>query len=89
MIDIYKFNPMDWHNTRYISSIPAHFVFVKLQEYNPLALLSWVEQNTSGRYTIGFVQIKRNTKESNTIIEEKVIAFEDPQDLTIFTLFYK
>lgn len=81
-------NPMDWHNTRYVNSMPAHFVQVKIKDNNKVALLNWITKNTSGRYSM--VANTQESKDSNYFVqEEKFIGFEDPADATMYSLFYK
>ena len=83
--------PQDWYNTRYIDYIPKHFTKFKLSStVKRLNLLSWIEFNTTGRFSIGKKITKIPGEVSSLYLkEEEYIAFENPADATMFNLFYK
>jgi len=82
-------NPMDWHNTKMLSFIPEHFVRVKFRHHHDRAqVLSWIEQNTTGRFAIEAII---DTEKVNTWIvnEEYQIGFESPAEATMYTMFFR
>ena len=83
--------PQDWHNTRLLEYIPKHFTKFKLgSTVSRLKLLTWIEFNTSGRYAIaGEVTRKEGAVGSAMVLKEEFIAFEEPADATMYSLFYK
>jgi len=83
--------PQDWHNIRRLECIPKHFTKFKLSTtVNRLKLLKWIEFNTAGRYAVtGEVTRKNGAVGSAMVLKEEFIAFEEPADATMFSLFYK
>lgn len=62
-MNIQKFNPADWHNTRELDWIPDHFTVVPI-DMSAIMLWTqdaitnnhvraWILENTSGRYAFG------------------------------------
>jgi len=91
-MNITNINPLDWHNLRYVDYIPDHFTKLKLStNYDRLQLLSWLAQNTTGRFAINSDISDRGDRPTfgglSTI--ELSIAFEKTSDATVYGLFYK
>jgi hypothetical protein len=84
--------PQDWHNVRQLTFIPNHFIKFKLPDnIDRLGLLSWIEENTTGRYAVEVAPIEDIATISWSLSNDKeqYIAFEESSDVTKFSLFYK
>jgi len=89
MINTNDVNPMDWHNTKFLSYIPEHFVRVKFRHNEDRAkVLDWVERNTVGRFAIE-LKVDHEATSLWTIKEEYHIGFEDPSEATMYTMFFR
>ena len=80
-------NPLDWHNTRYINTIPANFTTITLPLSGKVAnILNWIEVNTVGRYAI---DIDFNSKSDNNLFVNNgiTVGFEESSDATMFSCF--
>ena len=85
-----KINPMDWHNTKLLGFIPEHFVRVKFRHNDKRGeVLTWVKQNTTGRFAIEAVVNTDSGVHSWLTNEEFQIGFENPADATMYTMFYR
>ena len=81
-------NPMDWHDTKLLDFIPAHFVKVKFRHNGERGkVLSWIEANTTGRFAIEAVIEQENR--SWIANEDFQIGFENPADATMYTMFFR
>ena len=90
MIDINTVNPMDWHNTKALDFIPDHFVRVKFRHNNSRAeVLTWLEQNTVGRYAIEVVADHEPKGGFGILREDYQIGFENPAEATMYTMFFR
>ena len=91
MIDTQNINPMDWHGTRFLASIPKHFIRIKFhhnQVQNRLEVLSWLEEHTAGR--IGIEKVcNPDAAHSWLVHEDYQIGFENPAEATMYTMFFK
>lgn len=82
-------NPMDWFETRFLTRIPDHFVRCKVTEsIERVELLEWLAKYTHGRFAIA---TDMDDKEANPFIisQANVLAFEDPQEATLYTLTFR
>jgi len=80
---------MDWHNTKFLSYIPNHFVRVKFEHSEDrLKVLQWLQNNTSGRFAIEPV-VTTHRRQQWLVNEQYQIGFEVPADATMYTMFYK
>ena len=85
-----KINPMDWHNTKLLEFIPAHFVRVKFRHDDKRSeVLAWAEQSTTGRFAIEAIVNEENDTNRWLVNEEYQIGFENPADATMYTMFFR
>jgi len=91
MIDNKDINPMDWYNTKFLSYIPKHFVRVKFRHHaERTKVLSWIEQNTVGRFGIEAIIDANSPQHSWAVLSEEFqIGFEDPAEATMYTMFFR
>jgi succinate dehydrogenase flavin-adding protein (antitoxin of CptAB toxin-antitoxin module) len=72
----------DWYGTRELDFIPKHFTVLPYPIRKGSDILSWILNNTSGRYAFGTKLVTENNK----LVSKEVLAFEDPAEATFFAL---
>lgn len=87
MID--NINPLDWHNTKFLTVIPEHFVRVKFRHNEErLAVLEWLQNNTRGRFAIG--PVTDSGEQQLWLVSENLqIGFENPAEATMYSMFFQ
>jgi len=88
-MNVKDINPMDWHNTKQLNFIPAHFTqFTFNHNEERLRVLAWAEQNIAGRFAIE--AIVDSNKTMHWLVDFKYrIGFENPADATMYAMFFK
>ena len=82
-----KTNPLDWHQDRFLTTMPDHFIRVPLKETtDQIELFEWIIHNIAGRVAI--THKTESEKVANVFQKQMMIGFENPADATLFTLFY-
>ena len=76
-------NPLNVLELRKLEYIPEHFTRMSITGADVDAVNSWVYGNLNGRYAIA-----RSLKldENNKMIETQDLGFEDPAEITMFSL---
>lgn len=81
---MHKLRPLDVFGLRRVEVLPEHFKYAiyKYKEHNlePSEvndIVKWCEENTFGRYYVDYN------------LEAVKIGFEEPKELTLFSLSYK
>lgn len=77
-------NPLNVLELRRLEWIPEHFTKMSISNDTDIdAINDWVYNNLNGRYAIA-----RSLKidESNRMIETQDLGFEDPAEITMFSL---
>lgn len=76
-------NPLNVLKLRRIDWVPEHFTKMSISGLDLDSINYWVYNNLNGRYAIA-----RSLKldENNKMIETQDLAFEDPAELTMFSL---
>ena len=76
-------NPLNVLGLRKLEWIPEHFTTMAVRSSDLDNINSWVYSNLNGRYAIA-----RSLKvsEDNKMVETHNLAFEDPAELTMFSL---
>lgn len=84
-LKIKKPNALDFFNLRQPNSAPPHFEYILIpMQYNLEKTISrWISENLKGRF---FVGKGLNINQSNKPVESLKIGFEDPKELSYFTL---
>jgi len=96
-----RYSPLDLAECREVNVVPDYFIKIEFNnitsdwisshlndKYDFANLLQWITNNTKGRF--GFTTSASDTSEYNNItILSKYICFENPEDATLFSLFYK
>lgn len=81
-----KINPLNFYGIRKLQVPPPHFecLSIEMNRYNlEQTIVKWIEQNLKGRFYVGAVyELDKNNKQSKVI----KIGFEDPKELSLFTL---
>lgn len=77
-------NPLSVLNLRKLSFVPKHFSKVSVNiRVDQKMLDHWINYNLSGRYAI----VKSlSLDEKQALVETLEIGFEDPKEITMFTL---
>jgi len=85
MTKIKKPNHLDFCGARTTFSPPQHFTYINIPvRYNILESLDkWISQHLKGRYYIGRII---SINQENNIVEQCKIGFEEPKELSYFTL---
>ena len=78
-----KINPKNFYQ-RELDILPPHFVntVVKASDNDVHKMRTWIYEHCSGRYSITKDVVLRDSKSRSVT----VIGFEEPGDLTFFTL---
>jgi len=82
MLKQLNIKPQDWYGTRELKWIPKHFTLISYPVKRTTNSLSWIVENTSGRYAFG----TKLFKENNKVVSREILAFEDPAEATLFAL---
>ena len=84
-LKIKKPNPLDFFSVRQPISAPPHFeyIFIPVQYNLEKTISRWITENLKGRFFIGK---GLNISQNNVITESLKIGFEDPKELSYFTL---
>jgi len=81
-----KINPLNFYGIRQLKVPPPHFEYVtiEMRRYNlEQTIVKWIEKNTKGRFYVGTIhELDKNNKQAKVI----KIGFEDPKELSLFTL---
>ena len=77
-------NPLNIFNVRTPCSPPQHFEYIQIsQRYNlEQTIFKWIDDNLKGRFYIG----KAISLKDDQIVESLQIGFEQPKELSYFTL---
>jgi hypothetical protein len=78
-------NRLEVFNCRIAGSAPVHFEYIKIPlKYNLEESISkWIKEHLKGRYYVGK---SLNINKENTIENVLKIGFEEPKELSYFTL---
>lgn len=78
-------NPLNFFEIRQLKVPPGHFELIMLpMRYNiEEALVRWIEENLKGRFYVGK---SLNIDSNNQVATCLKIGFEDPKELSYFTL---
>tara|TARA_X000000950_G_C13608820_1_gene534474 strand:+ start:176 stop:466 length:291 start_codon:yes stop_codon:yes gene_type:complete len=85
-IKIKKPNRLDFYGVRDPKVAPAHFEYINVPLHYNLekSIDKWILENLKGRYFVGkTIDIQETTRD---MIEILRIGFEDPKELSYFTL---
>jgi hypothetical protein len=76
-------NPLNVLGLRKLNWIPKHFTIISVKSTEVDNMSSWIYNNLNGRYAIA-----RSLKidDNNKMIETQNLGFEDPAELTMFSL---
>ncbi len=76
-------NPLNALGLRKLNYIPQHFTKMSIKNIEIDNINSWIYSNLNGRYAIA-----RSLKidENNRMVETQDLGFEDPAELTMFSL---
>lgn len=80
-----ELNPLDVLNSRFLNFIPEHFEKIVISKKIDIKILEdWIGFNLNSRYGIkqGYILDRENRQ----IVSSITIGFEDPKELTIFSL---
>jgi hypothetical protein len=81
-----KVNPLNFYGIRQLKVPPPHFEYItiEMRRYNlEQTIVRWIEKNLKGRFYVGQIyELDKNNKEIKVI----KIGFEDPKELSLFTL---
>ena len=79
-----KPNPLSFFQLRTPASPPRHFQYIFIsQRYNlEKTIIKWIDDNLKGRFYVG----KTVTLKQDDIIEALQVGFEQPKELSYFTL---
>lgn len=81
-----KINPLNFYGIRQLKVPPPHFEYItiEMRKYNlEQTIVKWIEKNLKGRFYVGAMyELDKNNKQVKVI----KIGFEDPKELSIFTL---
>ncbi len=89
MIDFDEINPLDWHNTRFLTTIPKHFSTITVETQYKF-MLQWLTENTRGR-----IGITKEIKEGHDYLfytsypenrNKYLVGFEDDEEALFFRL---
>lgn len=77
-------NPLSVLNVRKLNFIPEHFTSKSIGYIHDIKFLNhWINTNLNSRYAI----VKNHVIDSNNkIIENFIVGFEDPKEITVFNL---
>lgn len=75
-------NPLDEINQRCLTTLPPHFVSINIDGWNLEEVKLWITQKLTGRYAIA----NKPVAHENKLVQATVIAFENPKELTYFSL---
>lgn len=79
-----KINALSVLNLRKLNFIPEHFETISTFKKIDIKFLEhWIEFNLNSRYAIKYAYLLDNEKK---IIYSTIIGFEDPKELTMFSL---
>jgi hypothetical protein len=78
---------MDWHNVRYLDTIPVHFTTVPLKG-EIQDTLKWAEETTIGRFGIAEKPDATASGGLSFMRQEMLIGFEDPAEATMYVMFF-
>ncbi len=83
-IETKKPNPLNFFGVRTSNSPPQHFQYIFLvQKYNlEKTITKWIDDHLKGRFYVG----KTITLKEDNIIEALQVGFEQPKELSYFTL---
>jgi len=78
-------NKLEVFNCRVTSSAPLHFEYIKIPlKYNLEESISrWIKDHLKGRYYVGRAL---NVDEKNSVQTVLKVGFEEPKELSYFTL---
>ena len=81
-------NSLNFFNLRKLKVPPSHFEFIVLpMTYNlEDALSKWIRDHLKGRYYLGKTLSIRNQENNNSITTCIKVGFENPKELSYFTL---
>jgi hypothetical protein len=84
-INLKKPNPLDFYNVRQPKTAPLHFSYINIPvQYNlEQTIRKWIQLHLKGRF---FVGKGCNIDKYSKIIECLQIGFEEPKELSYFTL---
>lgn len=84
-LKIKKANPLDFYQLRQPKSCPLHFQYISIPlQYNlEKTIIKWITENLRGRFYVGKT-LKLDS--NNNILESFRIGFEEPKELSYFTL---
>jgi hypothetical protein len=92
---MHDINPLDWHNTKYLSYIPPHFVKIVVDsgKVEVPELLLWIEKNVGGRFGIESELTTNDSQQTSYSFvyarnKNIKIGFEDPAEATMFSLIF-
>lgn len=82
---------LEWHCQKILPYIPDHFTSVPLEEINNdrMHLFRWLLEHTEGR--IGIERVHDLEAKSSFVVtnDQTRIGFEDPEEATMYSLFFK
>lgn len=81
-------NPLNFFGIRRFKVPAQHLEYINMpMTYNiEDAISRWIEENLKGRYFIGKALAVDDSRENNKIASVIRIGFEDPKELSYFTL---
>lgn len=85
MLNLKEPNPLSFFGIRKLKVPPGHFEYIVLPMHYNLedALVRWIDDHLKGRYYIG----KTISVDSSKLVTNAIkIGFEDPKELSYFTL---
>ena len=85
-IKIKKPNRLDFFGVRNPTVAPAHFSYIQIAVHYNLerSIDKWISEHLKGRYFVGkTVAVEESTRDMSEILK---IGFEDPKELSYFTL---
>lgn len=85
MIKIKEPNPLNLFDIRRLKVPPRHFEYISIPiRYNLLdSITKWIVDNCKGRFYVGKTV---DVDGSNTVSQMLKIGFEDPKEMSYFTL---
>jgi len=81
-----KINPLNFYGIRQCEVPAPHFEYVtiEMRRYNlEQTIVKWITQNLKGRFYVGAIHELNQHNKPQKVIK---IGFEDPKELSIFTL---
>ena len=85
MVNLKEPNPLNFFELRKLKVPPGHFEYITLpMKYNlEDALIRWIEEHLKGRYYVGKTLSTDSSKQITTYLK---VGFEDPKEISYFTL---